>query len=108
MEVDGQKLIPGKFYLWKVATQEGTKIDLNSVYFVTDNHTEENPDIYEVVFTRPAQGTQANSWYLVKKEVIKKIEEKEIPEAEIVETPNDTLQIQVEDELKLGELLNGG
>lgn len=108
MTIDGNELIEGKFFLWRVAKQQGTDVDLHSVYFMTQDNGE-NPKFYEVVFTKADQGTVANGWYLVEKKV-----KPDIPEAVIVEdkptndAQPDTLEVQVEDELKLGELLSGG
>jgi hypothetical protein len=102
MEIRGAKLTEGKFYLWEVATQQGTGIKLNSVYFITDAQK----DVYEVVFTKPNEGNTAGGWYLVKiDEIVKEIQEGEVVETPVQEAKDagDTLSINVEDELKLGE-----
>jgi hypothetical protein len=107
MEFNGHQLIDGKFYLWKVAKQQGTDVDLHSVYFVTKDDTTGNNRFFEVVFAKPNANTPlASGWYLVEKQL-----EPEIPEAEIIsesssesssESPPD-LGISVSDELNLTE-----
>lgn len=111
--IDGKELIEGKFYLWKVATQEKTGVDLHSVYFVTEKLHQAGtmvPDkFYEVVFTKPGAENPANGWYLVEKQVAPAPEDTveepkkkaEAIEGEIVDSDPNTLKIQVEDEMNV-------
>lgn len=103
MEVDGNPLVEGKFYLWKLPRQTIQAKDLHSVFFVTKDNK-----FYEVAFAKPTDANPVPGWYLVEKEMKKG---DAIPEAELVESietaeDGSTLSIAVGDELKLGEQLS--
>lgn len=101
-------LIKGEFYLWKVARQATTDVDLYSVYFIT-----EEDKTYEVVFTKHDAGNPTPAWYLVEKKVADEKSQKVGTNYPVSldphqETQSDTLEIRVEDELDVKALFGGG
>lgn len=88
MEINYDKLIPCKGFLYQLPKQEGVNKDLFTVFFL-----DEEDNKYEVVFAKPTeQSGYVSGWYLEKKQKT----------TEIVETGGD-LSIGITDSVATGE-----